>query len=112
MKEVVVDASTTLAWCFPDEASDYADIVLLALEGGKHLGQSEIGLFTTLLDGLFIVQDMQPVSEYVSNVLPMAREYGLSAQPIQCTDSHARRKIAESSEAGGHRDLWKDELNS
>jgi predicted nucleic acid-binding protein len=29
----VLDASTALAWCFPDEASDRADAVLLALEG-------------------------------------------------------------------------------
>jgi len=30
---VVVDASTALAWCFPDETSEYADGVLIALEG-------------------------------------------------------------------------------
>ena len=33
MKSVVVDASVALAWCFPDESSDYADRVLVALEG-------------------------------------------------------------------------------
>ncbi len=33
MSRVVVDASITLAWCFPDEASDYADDVLVALGG-------------------------------------------------------------------------------
>jgi len=30
---VVVDASVALAWCFPDEGGDYADKVLLALDG-------------------------------------------------------------------------------
>jgi hypothetical protein len=31
LTEVVIDASVALAWCFPDEASDYADGVLVAL---------------------------------------------------------------------------------
>ena len=35
MTEIVVDASVALAWCFPDEASDYADGVLVALEGRR-----------------------------------------------------------------------------
>ena len=30
---IVIDASVALAWCFPDEASDYADGVLVALDG-------------------------------------------------------------------------------
>jgi predicted nucleic acid-binding protein len=98
---VVVDASVALAWCFPDEASDYADGVLVALEGqtilvpavwgleianavlvgerSKRLGQPEIRRFTTLLESLSLVQDVQPVGDHVSNVLPLAREYSLSA---------------------------------
>lgn len=34
---VVLDASTALAWCFPDEASEDAEAVLLALEGATVL---------------------------------------------------------------------------
>jgi predicted nucleic acid-binding protein len=97
----VVDASVALAWCFPDEASDYADAVLVALGGltilvpaiwgseianavlagerSKRLRQPEIRRFTTLLESLSPVQDVQPVCDHVSNVLPLAREYGLSA---------------------------------
>ena len=33
MTGIVIDASVALAWCFPDEASEYADGVLVALEG-------------------------------------------------------------------------------
>ena len=33
MTSVVIDASVALAWCFQDEASHYADDVLVALEG-------------------------------------------------------------------------------
>ena len=96
-----VDASTALAWCFPDEASEYADGVLVALEGhtvlvpavwsleladavlvgerGKRLNQSEIQTFTNLLENLPVVQDAQSVSESVHAVLPLARAHGLSA---------------------------------
>jgi predicted nucleic acid-binding protein len=98
---VVVDASTALAWCFPDETSDYADGVLVSLERKtmlvpavwgleianavlagerkKRLNQPEIQRFITLLEGLSLVQDVQPVGQHVSNVLPLARQYGLSA---------------------------------
>jgi predicted nucleic acid-binding protein len=101
LKGVVVDASVALAWCFPDEASNYADRVLVALEGhailvpavwgleianavltgerSKRLRQPEIRRFTTLLDSLSLVQDVQSVGEHVSNVLPLARQYNLSA---------------------------------
>jgi predicted nucleic acid-binding protein len=101
LKGVVIDASVALAWCFPDEASTYADGVLVALEGqsllvpavwtlevanallsgerSKRLGQPEIRRFTTLLQSLSPLQDVQPVGEHVSNVLPLAREYSLSA---------------------------------
>jgi predicted nucleic acid-binding protein len=98
---VVVDASVALAWCFPDETSEYADAVLVALKGQaivvpavwgleianailagerrKRLKQPEILRFLALLEGLPIVQDGQAVSENVSNVLPLARHYDLSA---------------------------------
>jgi len=96
-----VDASVALAWCFPEEASEYADRVLVALKGQaivvpavwgleianamlagerrKRLRQPEILRFLALLEGLSIVQDGQAVSENVSNVLPLARHYDLSA---------------------------------
>ena len=101
MKPAVVDASVALAWCFPDEASDYADKVLVGLEGKqilvpavwglevanailvgerqKRLGQMEIQRFTTLLASLPITQDALSASQYVKDLLPLAREYGLSA---------------------------------
>jgi predicted nucleic acid-binding protein len=96
-----VDASVALAWCFPDEGSEYADGVLVALEGQtilvppvwaleianalligerrKRLGQGEILRFVALLEGLSVFQDGQAVSEAVSKVVPLARDYSLSA---------------------------------
>jgi predicted nucleic acid-binding protein len=101
LTRAVVDASVALAWCFPDEASEYADGLLVALEattilvpavwgleianamlvGERHkrLSAPEIRQFTTLLAHLSFSQDSQEVGEYVSNVLPLAREYHLSA---------------------------------
>ena len=99
--DVVVDASVALAWCFPDEASEYADTVLVALDGlavlvpsiwglevtnavltgerGKRIKQPEIQRFTALLESLAPVQDVQSVAHHLAQVLPLAREYGLSA---------------------------------
>jgi predicted nucleic acid-binding protein len=96
-----VDASTALAWCFPDETSEYADSVLVALEGctisvpavwslelanavlvserKKRLNQPEIQSFTTLLESLSIVQEAQAISDNIRSILPLARAHGLSA---------------------------------
>jgi predicted nucleic acid-binding protein len=101
LTRVVVDASTALAWCFPDETSADADNVLVSLEGKtilvpavwgleianavlagerkKRLAQPEIRRFTVLLESLSLVQDVQPVGEHIDKVLPLARKYNLSA---------------------------------
>jgi predicted nucleic acid-binding protein len=98
---IVIDASVALAWCFPDEASEYADGVLVGLDGRtamvpaiwsaeitnallvgerrKRIRQPEVRRFLELLKDLSILEDGQPFADTVSNVLPLAREYGLSA---------------------------------
>jgi len=113
LTNVVVDASTALAWCFPDESSDYADGVLIALEGrtilvpalwnleianailagerNNRLRQPEIRRFAALLEGLSLVQDQQSVGERLSNVLPLARKYGLSAYDAAYLELSIRR---------------------
>lgn len=113
MSEVVVDASVALAWCFPDEASEYADRVLDALKGQvmvvpavwgleianamlvgerrKRLKHPEILRFVALLKELSILQDSQMVSDTVSNVLPLARNYALSAYDAAYVELAMRR---------------------
>ena len=115
MSGVVVDASVALAWCFPDEASEYADGVLVALKGQaivvpavwgleianamlagerrKRLKQPEILRFVALLEGLSIVQDGQRVCESVSNVLSLARDHGLSAYDAAYLDLSIRHGV-------------------
>jgi predicted nucleic acid-binding protein len=109
---IVIDASVALAWCFPDEASDYADGVLVALEDRtamvpaiwsaeitnallvgerrKRIRQPEARRFVELLKGLSILEDGQPFADTVSNVLPLAREYGLSAYDAAYLDVAVR----------------------
>lgn len=101
MTEVVLDASTTLAWCFPDETSGKADRLLLALERRtilvpavwglevanavlvgerrKRSTQSDILRFIAILEDLSLVEDRQSVSEHIGNVLALARKHDLSA---------------------------------
>ena len=104
-----------LAWCFPDEASDYADGVLVALEGRqilvpavwgleianailvgerqKRLGQIEIQRFTTLLASLSVTQDTTPASQCIKDLLPLAREYGLSAYDAAYLELSIRQNV-------------------
>jgi predicted nucleic acid-binding protein len=109
---IVIDASVALAWCFPDEASDYADGVLVALEDRtamvpaiwsaeitnallvgerrKRIRQPEARRFVELLKGLSILEDGQPFADTVSNVLPLAREHDLSAYDAAYLDVAVR----------------------
>jgi predicted nucleic acid-binding protein len=112
---IVIDASVALAWCFPDEASEYADGVLVALEGRailvpalwsveitnavlmaerrKQVKQPEIRRFVELLDALTVIMDSLSVTESVSNILPIAREYGLSAYDAAYLDVAVRHAV-------------------
>lgn len=113
MTGIVVDASVALAWCFPDEASEYADLVLMALKGRrvivpavwalevanalvvaerrKRVKQPEVRRFVELLGGLTIIEHAQTITDTVSNVLPLAREYDLSAYDAAYLDVAVRQ---------------------
>lgn len=101
MTGVVVDASVTLAWGIPDEASDYAETVLVALEGRtllvptlwsleitnaiviaerrKRLKPQDIRRFVELLGGFRIVEHSSSFEETITHILPLARAHDLSA---------------------------------
>jgi predicted nucleic acid-binding protein len=109
---IVIDASVALAWCFPDEASDYADGVLVALEGRtamvpaiwsveitnallvgerrKRIRQPEVRRFVELLKGLNILEDGQSFADTVNNILPLAQEHDLSAYDAAYLDVAVR----------------------
>lgn len=115
MTGIVVDASTALAWCFPDEASEYADGILVSLEKKtmlvpavwgleitnailvgerkKRLTQPDIKLFLSLIESLSFVEDVQSVGNSVRNVLPLAREYGLTAYDASYLELAMRHRV-------------------
>jgi predicted nucleic acid-binding protein len=112
---IVIDASVALAWCFPDEASNYADSVLLALEDQvaavpaiwavevtnalamgerrKRLRQPEVARFAELLKGLNIFQEVRQVIDALSHVFPLAQRYKLSAYDASYLDLAVRREM-------------------
>jgi predicted nucleic acid-binding protein len=114
LTRIVIDASVALAWCFPDEASEYADAILVALEDQsvlvpsiwsmeitnallvgerrKRIRQPELRRFVDLLKGLSVVEDGQPFADTVNNVLPLARDYNLSAYDAAYLDVAIRHE--------------------
>jgi len=108
VKSVVLDASVALAWCFPDEQSPYADQVLQELEGRsvlvpaiwaleiangllvgerrKRLTQGEVVRFIDLLEIVPVQEVSVSISTQIAGVLPVAREYGLSAYDASYLD--------------------------
>lgn len=112
---IVIDASVALAWCFPDETSDYADAMLVALrdkeilvpaiwsveitnallvgERRKRIRQPEVRQFVELLRGLRIVEDRQPFAEIVNHILPLAREHDLSAYDAAYLEVSVRHAV-------------------
>jgi predicted nucleic acid-binding protein len=100
LSKVVVDASVTLAWCFPDDANRYADAVLVALaahqlvepaiwgmeianailvgERRARIHEPEIERFIELLDSLNVIEDVRCLSEVLVDVLSLARKNGIA----------------------------------
>ena len=111
----MIDASVALAWCFPDEANDYADAALLAVKGQalhvpsiwpveltnallvgerrKRIRHAEVRRFMELLQGLHIVQDGQSVSETINNLSPLAHSYSLTAYDAAYLDVAIRHGL-------------------
>lgn len=98
---LVLDASLALAWCFPDEATAYADAVLdllretealvpviwplevanalVVAERRQRLMPVQTARFVELLRSLPITAHDQGVDRALGPILALAREYGLSS---------------------------------
>lgn len=101
MTRFVLDCSTTMQWCFEDEADGQAGIVLASLsaneaivpgiwplevanvlavsERRKWIRAADIPLFVDLLSGLPIEIDDQTARKALGDVLTLARVHRLSA---------------------------------
>ena len=100
MEGLVLDASITMTWCYPDEHSGFAYRVLDELENRqaivpslwaievenavvvgerrRRLTISDIARFFELLQGLSIETDIQTASRALGDTLQLARTHGLS----------------------------------
>jgi predicted nucleic acid-binding protein len=101
MKGIVLDASVTLTWCYPDEHSAFAYKVLDRLEHRQaivpslwavevanallvgerrhRLTASAVAQFFELLNGLSIETDTQTAAQALTATLQLARAHNLSA---------------------------------
>ena len=101
MKRFVLDCSVTLAWCFEDETTAYADAVLNSLESAegvvptiwplevanallvgqrrKRLTEADTVRFLTLLRAMPIVVDEETSRRALDDVLSLARKHNLSS---------------------------------
>jgi predicted nucleic acid-binding protein len=100
-RDLVIDASVALAWCFPDEGREETEQILeelrhrkgivpsiwpleicnaiLSAERRQRVAMADVSRFLGLLNRLSLAVDTLPAQRSFSNVLPLARAYKLSA---------------------------------
>ncbi|RJX17450.1 MAG: PIN domain-containing protein [Desulforudis sp.] len=116
MKRFIVDCSVVMAWCFEDEADEYADSVLdlladsetvvpsiwtlevanvlLVAERKKRLTKADSSRFVKLLRELPITIDQETPDRALSEILPVGRQLGLSAYDAAYLELAMREGIA------------------
>ena len=112
----VIDASVTLAWCFTDESSAYADAVLdrLMIEEARvpaiwpfevsnglrsaerrgRLKTTEVARVRDLLVALPVTIDETELSDALGDILTLARTLGLSSYDASYVALAAREDVA------------------
>ena len=115
MNGLVLDASVTLTWCYPDEHSAYAYRVLDLLEKvpasvpslwplevanavaigerRQRLAPADVMRFLELLRELPIEIDAQTAARALSHTLPLARTHRLSAYDAAYLELAMREKL-------------------
>jgi predicted nucleic acid-binding protein len=96
----VVDNSVVMAWCFEDEADDYADVVLESLDAGmafapaiwplevgnvllvaerkKRLSEAALIRFLALINNLPITVEQETPERMLKEIVSLARAHNLS----------------------------------
>lgn len=104
----VVGNSVVMAWCFEDEASDYADRVLQCLEASeavvpaiwplevgnvllvaerkRRLGKADVVRFLKLIGGLPISVEQESPERMLTDIIALAREFQLSTYDASYLD--------------------------
>lgn len=104
----VIDNSVVMSWCFEDEGSSYAEVVLESLDAGrafvpaiwplevgnvllmaerkKRLSHSSAVRFLDLLSGLPISVEQETPDRMLKEILSLAREHELSTYDASYLD--------------------------
>lgn len=113
---LVVDCSVTMAWCFEDEVTPYAEAVLdrlrdeeavvpaiwplevanvlLVAERHQRIREAQTVRFTQLLQSLPITIEGESLPGALGAILSLGRECGLSAYDAAYLEVAARRGLA------------------
>jgi predicted nucleic acid-binding protein len=111
----VVDNSVVMAWCFRDQANDYADSVLerladavayvpsvwplevvnvfLAAERKRYISQANGVRFISLLSELPIIVENEDYERTMKELLGLARAHGLSSYDASYLDLAMRKGL-------------------
>ncbi len=113
--DFVVDNSVVMAWCFQDEASQYADAilgslevfkaivpsiwplevgnVLLVTERRKRLSEADSARFIALLTELPIMIEQESPDRMMREILALAREHQISSYDASYLDLAMRKGV-------------------
>lgn len=116
MKRFVIDCSVVMAWCFVDEADEYADSVLdmlasaeavapsiwalevanvlLVGERRNRLKEADSARFIELLRELHITADNETADHALREILSIGREQGLSSYDAAYLELAMRHGLA------------------
>jgi len=110
-----IDNSVVMTWCFKDEASPYADLildrfevsaglvpsiwplevcnVLLVAERKKRIGEAGSARFIALLSELPIIVEQEPPERMIKEIFALARKHKLSSYDASYLDLAMRKGL-------------------
>ncbi len=113
--DFVIDNSVVMAWCFKDEISQYADVildrleistgfvpsiwplevcnVLLVAERKRRIGEADSTRFIALLTELPITVEQEPPERMIKEIFALAREHKLSSYDASYLDLAMRKGL-------------------
>ncbi len=113
--DFVIDNSVVMTWCFKDETSRYADVildrlevsagfvpsiwplevfnVLLVAERKKRIGEADSVRFIALLSELPIIVEQEPPERMIKEIFALARKHKLSSYDASYLDLAMRKGL-------------------
>ena len=113
--DFVIDNSVVMTWCFKDETSQYADLVLdrlevsdgfvpsiwplevcnvlLVAERKNRIGEADSARFIALLSELPIIVEQEPPERMINEIFALARKHKLSSYDASYLDLAMRKGL-------------------